>query len=102
LVCNETVSELLRVLAYAKFRLSVTEQKDILTLYLPYAQTVRLPKPRPALPAACRDARDDMFLHLAIAGQAEFLVTGDADLLVMRPFAPVPILTLAELQAKIA
>ena len=31
--------------------------------------------------AVCRDARDDKFLELAVDGEADFLVTGDKDLL---------------------
>ena len=42
---------------------------------------------------ACRDPKDDMFLELAINGQAEYLVTGDKDLLALHPFRHVPILT---------
>ncbi|HJM50673.1 MAG TPA: putative toxin-antitoxin system toxin component, PIN family [Alphaproteobacteria bacterium] len=33
--------------------------------------------------AVCRDAKDDKFLALAIDGQADFLVTGDKDLLAL-------------------
>ena len=31
--------------------------------------------------AACRDAKDDKFLELAMDGQADYLITGDTDLL---------------------
>jgi predicted nucleic acid-binding protein len=34
----------------------------------------------------CRDPRDDKFLELALAGRADFLLTGDADLLALHPF----------------
>ena len=34
----------------------------------------------------CRDPRDDKFLELALAGRADFLVTGDVDLLTLDPF----------------
>ena len=83
LVCRETVSELLRVLAYPKFRLTEAEQKDLLAEFLPYAEVVELPSPWPELPA-CRDKHDQVFLVLAEVGKAEALVTGDADLLAMR------------------
>jgi predicted nucleic acid-binding protein len=52
---------------------------------------------------ACRDAKDDKFLELAVNGEAQFIVTGDADLLGLHPFRGVQILTpaafLAERQA---
>lgn len=43
--------------------------------------------PRPHLTNApqCRDTKDQMFIDLAIAGQAEFLLARDPDLLVMGP-----------------
>lgn len=42
---------------------------------------------------ACRDPKDDKFLDAAVSGQADFLVSGDADLLVLHPFRGIPILT---------
>jgi len=41
--------------------------------------------------AACRDSTDDKFLELAVSGQADFILTGDADLLVLNPFRGIPI-----------
>ena len=40
----------------------------------------------------CRDPKDDKFLELAINGRAAFIVSGDADLLVLDPFRGIPIL----------
>ena len=77
-----TVQELVRVLAYPKFRLSPAEQDELLADYLPYAETVRIPQPPPTVPE-CRDALDLPFLHLAVAGSAQVLVSGDRDLLVI-------------------
>ena len=44
----------------------------------------------------CRDPKDDRILELAISGNAELIITGDADLLVLNPFRGVQILTPAE------
>jgi uncharacterized protein len=41
--------------------------------------------------AACRDPTDDKFLELALNGQADFIVSGDPDLLVLNPFRGIPI-----------
>src|ERR1700738_4661316 len=38
---------------------------------------------------ACRDATDDKFLELAINGQAQVIVSGDADLLALNPFRDI-------------
>jgi len=80
LASTATVLELVRVLAYPKFRLSKAEQDELLADYLPYAETVRIPQPPPALPD-CRDVLDLPFMHLALAGKAQVLVSGDRDLL---------------------
>jgi putative PIN family toxin of toxin-antitoxin system len=77
-----TVQELVRVLAYPKFRLSAPEQEELLADYLPYVQTVRIPNPPPVVPA-CRDPFDEPFMQLALAGRARVLVSGDRDLLVV-------------------
>jgi putative PIN family toxin of toxin-antitoxin system len=80
LASTATVQELVRVLAYAKFRLSKAEQDELLADYLPYAETVRIPQPPPTVPD-CRDVLDLPFMHLAMAGKAQVLVSGDRDLL---------------------
>ena len=41
----------------------------------------------------CRDPKDDKILELALNGQAEYIVTGDKDLLVLHPFRNVKIVT---------
>lgn len=40
----------------------------------------------------CRDPKDNKFLELAVTAQADCLITGDADLLVLHPFRLIPIL----------
>ena len=43
--------------------------------------------------AASRDPTDDKFLELAVSGRADFIISGDADLLVLNPFRNIPILS---------
>ncbi|MBF0158814.1 MAG: putative toxin-antitoxin system toxin component, PIN family [Magnetococcales bacterium] len=40
---------------------------------------------------SCRDAKDNKFLELAVNGQADVVVTGDQDLLILNPFHGVVI-----------
>jgi putative PIN family toxin of toxin-antitoxin system len=40
----------------------------------------------------CRDPKDNFLLDLAVSGQANYLITGDADLLVLNPFHGVEII----------
>lgn len=82
LASTPTVQELLRVLAYPKFRLTADDRRELLGDYLPWTATVRIPDPAPDVPA-CRDLHDRPFLQLAVAGRARFLVSGDKDLLAL-------------------
>jgi putative PIN family toxin of toxin-antitoxin system len=41
----------------------------------------------------CRDPKDNKFLELAINGKADYIITGDQDLLVLNPFQTIRILT---------
>jgi putative PIN family toxin of toxin-antitoxin system len=40
----------------------------------------------------CRDPRDDKFLSLAVSGNADLIITGDKDLLVLHPFRGIDII----------
>jgi uncharacterized protein len=53
-------------------------------------------------PNICRDAKDDFLLGLIKASQANFLVTGDQDLLELNPFEGTEIIGPNELLEKIA
>ena len=80
LASTATAQELVRVLAYPKFKLSAHEQEELLADWLPWVEVVRMPDPLPPVPR-CRDPHDLPFLHLAIVARADALVSGDADLL---------------------
>ena len=91
LASTYTADELARALAYPRFRLTPAEQKELLADYLPYCTVVALPAKAPKVPQ-CRDSNDVPFLHLAIAGEADYLVTGDKDLLAIAPRFARPII----------
>ncbi len=92
LVSKPVTQELLRVLAHPKFKLTATEQHAMLADYLPWAEAVPATTPSGApdpLPR-CRDPHDQMFLELAYAGRADWLITGDQDLLALASHAGHP------------
>jgi putative PIN family toxin of toxin-antitoxin system len=93
LVSKATADELMRVLAYPKFKLDADEQSELLADYLPYCRAVMIPAKPPRTPA-CRDPFDLPFLQLAVVGKADFLVTGDHDLLGIGGKLLCPIVTL--------
>jgi uncharacterized protein len=91
LVSTATAQELIRVLAYPKFRLGEDERQELLADYLPFASVVHI-RVTPEVPE-CRDPFDVPFLHLAVAGKAKVLVSGDKDLLALERRFPMPIVT---------
>ena len=50
---------------------------------------------------ACRDPKDNRFLEAAVEGDADVIVSGDADLLDMREFEKIPILRVSEFLAQL-
>lgn len=92
LVSRVTATELIRVLAYPKFKLTPDEQQELLADYLPWCITVRIPNPLPETPE-CRDPFDLPFLQLAVAGKADYLVSGGQDLLSLAGQFACPIIT---------
>ena len=91
---RDTLEELIATVLASKFDAFLSHAKrqvalDRLVSLMEIVPVVRLVR-------ACRDPRDDKFLEAAINGGAELLVTGDKDLLALRPFSGVEILTPAE------
>ncbi len=98
-VCRPTVDELIRVLSCRKFRLDNADIDMLLADYLPYAEVAILPERMPSTPAPCRDRGDVIFIQLALSAAVDTLVTGDADLLVLREaLLPLHVLSAMEFQ----
>lgn len=101
LVTRGTMDELIRVLAYPKFRLTRDEIDAVLAAYVPFTESVVLrASGEEATLRACDDPDDQEFLRLALQGRADVLVTGDDDLLRLRDETPFRILTPAELKGR--
>lgn len=83
LVSRSTSDELIRVLAYPKFKLSVEDIEVLLGAYLAYAEVVDTSSEGSLNLPVCRDTDDQMFLILAAVGNADVLVSGDQALLVL-------------------
>ncbi|MBI1865056.1 MAG: putative toxin-antitoxin system toxin component, PIN family [Nitrospirae bacterium] len=101
LIDKPTTEELLRVLAYPKFRLNVQEIEVLLGCLLPFAETVLVSRRTAELPR-CRDPHDQKFLSLAQGGKADVLVTGDQDLLVLAGQTSFAIETPAAFRGRLA
>jgi len=99
LASAESVGELIRVLAYPKFKLAPAQIQELLADYLPHVEVVRAAA---AKAARCRDPEDQKFVDLALAAKADVLVTGDRDLLAMRGAVPFAIETPADYHRRFA
>lgn len=91
-VSATTVAELVRALAYPKFKLTEEETKNVLASYMENAEAVAKVDARIRIPE-CRDPDDRMFLRLAYAARVDALATGDEDLLDLADASRIPILT---------
>ncbi len=100
LASKATVQELIRVLAYPKFKLGEQGIQSLLADYLPFVENVDMPVNIPSLPS-CRDENDQMFIALACVGKADVLVSGDADLLIISDQCPFTIETPADFYRRI-
>lgn len=87
LISKETFVELKTVLEYPKFSLSHAEIESIIEQeILPFFEVVKISHPVRGL---YRDPEDDKFISCAIAGEADFIVTGDKDLLDLRKYQSI-------------
>lgn len=79
---NELLDELVRVIARPKLSAIIPNkrQERILTLIKEKAVFIKLADIR----SVSRDPKDDMFLACALASNADYLVTGDEDLLCLK------------------
>lgn len=91
LVSEATLYELADVLARPKFDpyITIEDRKEFLRLLGRIAEMV----PIVYTVHDCRDPKDNKFLELAINGEADAIVTGDDDLLVLNPYRGIPIVS---------
>ncbi len=91
LLVSDAILEELEQTLRKKFRLSSAEAVEVRAAVVEAASEV-LKETAPIVPV-CRDADDDKILACAVTAGAGFLVTGDADLLVLGSHAGTRILT---------
>ena len=83
-VSDETLKELSEVLSRPRFKNVFTAEriKELFSLLDSYAIVV---SPSQKV-SACRDEKDNFLLEVALEGEADYLITGDEDLLVLDAF----------------
>ena len=75
-----------------KYQLTDQDIQTVVRLILLRGEAVTPPEKEKERITACRDPKDDKFLEVAVAGNADVIVSGDQDLLTLHPFAGIPIL----------
>jgi uncharacterized protein len=98
-----TIAELARILERPRVARqlgwSVASRRDFLDSFASGSVSI---VPRVALHQVSRDPDDDRFLELAIAGAADYIVSGDRHLLELGSYQGIPILTPARFLADLA
>jgi putative PIN family toxin of toxin-antitoxin system len=94
LICAEAlISELAEVLERPKFqaRIQPGRKDSLVDLVREKAQFVELPA---SVQNVCRDPKDEVYIVCAVVAQADFLVSGDKDLLDLNEHEGVKIISL--------
>jgi len=94
--CNELLAELVEVASRPKLRKFFTSEDwelifEIIDSYAIYVSVV-------SSVTICRDAKDNFLLSLAKDSKADYLLTGDNDLLVLKSFGGTQIITIRDFQ----
>jgi uncharacterized protein len=88
---EETLNEIKVVAKRSKFDKYSTSEKRQLVID-EYEQAAILIEKISTQIVACRDPKDDKFLTLAVTAKADYIVSGDEDLLVLHPFQGIQII----------
>ena len=91
----DLLEELNEVLGREKFNRYVTneEREEFLEVLVERAVLVEITENV----QECRDSKDDKILELALNGEAQYIISGDRDSLVLHPFREVLVITVDEL-----
>ena len=94
LASTATTLELEEVLSRKKFEkyFSMEERIQFVARFFADAEIIEIKEQI----TACRDRKDDKFLELAVNGKADYIITGDQDLLVLHPFQNIVIISVSD------
>lgn len=98
LICTQLLEELDRVLQYARFQRYFNDETRLHFVALVAAQSELVDVPDEA-PRIVRDPKDDYLIACALAGNADFLVSGDKDVLELKAVGKFQIVSAGQLLA---
>ncbi len=98
-ISKETFNELRIVLGYPKFSLTQEERDSIIEQeILPYFEIVEVVK---EVKGISRDPEDDKFISCAISASADYIVSGDKDLLDLKHYKSTKIIKTSDFLKKL-
>jgi putative PIN family toxin of toxin-antitoxin system len=98
-ISKEIFNELRTVLGYPKFSLTQEERDSIIeNEILPYFEIVEVVK---EVKGVCRDPEDDKFISCAISASADYIVSGDKDLLDLKHYKSTKIIKASDFLKKL-
>jgi len=89
-ISNEQFDELSEAIEYPKFQFTQQQKDRFKSLILELSNFV---KPLERIDAVKKDPDDNMVLEAAVAGNVEYIVSGDPDLLELKEFRGIKIRT---------
>ncbi len=93
---NEQIEELFAVLDRPKIIKFIKTDK-LRSLHCLLSKRIQVISPEQRF-NTCRDPKDNFLLDLAVSAQADYLITGDKDLLVLDPFHSIRIVSVSEFE----
>ena len=98
LFSNELINEFLAVVNRPKLRKHFNRDniEKLMILFNEFGEIIKVH----SKVEKCRDPKDNFLLELAKDGKADYLITGDSDLLVLREFSGTNIFTIKEFEIK--
>ena len=96
--CTELITEINQTIKKPKLQkyFKTNALEEMLSTFEPFTDLIKIK----TLVAICRDPNDNFLLALAKDGNADYLLTGDKDLLEMKKFGKTYIMTISEFIAK--
>ena len=83
---------------YKKFTFTKDEAHEAINIIMEVAQSVDHKEKGIHVKGVCRDKNDDDILASAIASEADYLITGDSDLLALKKYKNIKILNPREFE----
>jgi len=98
-ICDEMLEEFTRISSRGKIRKYATDERVVQTLELIKTSCITAPAGKRAAASELRDANDLYLLALAETISADFILTGDKDLLFMQSHHQTKIVTYNQFKA---